>query len=175
MWHVSRASRGVRRLTRTLRPSSQTPCRTHRQCHASHITHTHTHTHTQITEPYLQIYRGILPPLFGQLDFTPLFGFLILQVRAVRVVRECVCVCLWLCCCCLQNTHTHTRTHTHSGRRGGMVPTAVAQRPVCALMCGVRPHHLPPPARTQRTRTRALGLAAQTSARCWSHHRTWWR
>jgi uncharacterized protein YggT (Ycf19 family) len=33
----------------------------------------------QITEPYLQIYRGILPPLFGQLDFTPLFGFLILQ------------------------------------------------------------------------------------------------
>jgi hypothetical protein len=34
----------------------------------------------QITEPYLQIYRGILPPLFGQLDFTPLFGFLILQV-----------------------------------------------------------------------------------------------
>ncbi|KAJ9511420.1 hypothetical protein QJQ45_029925 [Haematococcus lacustris] len=34
-----------------------------------------------ITEPYLQIYRGILPPLFGQLDFTPLFGFLILQVR----------------------------------------------------------------------------------------------
>lgn len=34
---------------------------------------------TQITEPYLQIYRGILPPLFGQLDFTPLFGFLILQ------------------------------------------------------------------------------------------------
>jgi hypothetical protein len=33
----------------------------------------------QITEPYLQIYRGILPPLFGQLDFTPLLGFLILQ------------------------------------------------------------------------------------------------
>lgn len=37
----------------------------------------------QITEPYLQIYRGILPPLFGQLDFTPLFGFLILQVRYI--------------------------------------------------------------------------------------------
>lgn len=36
----------------------------------------------QITEPYLQIYRGILPPLFGQLDFTPLVGFLILQVSA---------------------------------------------------------------------------------------------
>lgn len=32
-----------------------------------------------ITEPYLQIYRGLVPPLFGQLDFTPLFGFLILQ------------------------------------------------------------------------------------------------
>lgn len=32
-----------------------------------------------ITEPYLQIYRGILPPLFGSLDFTPLIGFLILQ------------------------------------------------------------------------------------------------
>ena len=41
--------------------------------------HPHTHTNRQITEPYLQIYRGILPPLFGQLDFTPLFGFLILQ------------------------------------------------------------------------------------------------
>lgn len=37
------------------------------------------HQHKQITEPYLSIYRGILPPLFGQLDFTPLFGFLILQ------------------------------------------------------------------------------------------------
>lgn len=37
-------------------------------------------TPPQITEPYLQIYRGILPPLFGQLDFTPLVGFLILQV-----------------------------------------------------------------------------------------------
>lgn len=32
-----------------------------------------------ITEPYLQIYRGIVPPLFGQLDFTPLVGFLVLQ------------------------------------------------------------------------------------------------
>jgi uncharacterized protein YggT (Ycf19 family) len=40
----------------------------------------------QITEPYLQIYRGILPPLFGQLDFTPLFGFLILQVAYWLVV-----------------------------------------------------------------------------------------
>lgn len=50
------------------------------------IAHAHSYSPSptlslQITEPYLQIYRGILPPLFGQLDFTPLFGFLILQVR----------------------------------------------------------------------------------------------
>jgi YggT family protein len=32
-----------------------------------------------ITEPYLQIYRGLLPPVFGGLDFTPLIGFMILQ------------------------------------------------------------------------------------------------
>lgn len=32
-----------------------------------------------ITEPYLSIYRGLIPALFGQLDFTPLLGFLILQ------------------------------------------------------------------------------------------------
>lgn len=41
----------------------------------------------QITEPYLQIYRGILPPLFGSLDFTPLFGFLILQVHRAGLLR----------------------------------------------------------------------------------------
>jgi uncharacterized protein YggT (Ycf19 family) len=68
----------------------------------------------QITEPYLQIYRGILPPLFGQLDFTPLFGFLILQVRrrgssavvgiAIPFMRAFqmivrACSALWGCSC----------------------------------------------------------------------------
>lgn len=57
----------------------------------------------QITEPYLQIYRGILPPLFGQLDFTPLFGFLILQVGRVHFLAclcsDCKGSCLAACSC----------------------------------------------------------------------------
>ena len=33
----------------------------------------------QVTDPYLTMFRGIVPPLLGSIDFTPLFGFLILQ------------------------------------------------------------------------------------------------
>jgi len=36
----------------------------------------------QITDPYLNLFRGIVPPLLGTIDFTPLFGFLILQFLA---------------------------------------------------------------------------------------------
>lgn len=33
----------------------------------------------QMTDPYLQLFRGIIPPLLGMIDFTPLLGFFILQ------------------------------------------------------------------------------------------------
>eukprot|EP00884_Botryococcus_braunii_P009697 jgi/Botrbrau1/18729/Bobra.0386s0052.1 len=33
----------------------------------------------QMTDPYLNLFRGLVPPLLGTIDFTPLLGFLILQ------------------------------------------------------------------------------------------------
>lgn len=33
----------------------------------------------QVTDPYLNLFRGLVPPLMGSIDFTPLFGFMILQ------------------------------------------------------------------------------------------------
>lgn len=33
----------------------------------------------QMTDPYLNLYRGLVPPLLGSIDFTPLLGFFILQ------------------------------------------------------------------------------------------------
>ena len=33
----------------------------------------------QLTDPYLSVFRGFVPPLFGAIDFTPLLGFFILQ------------------------------------------------------------------------------------------------
>mmetsp|Transcript_20258 Transcript_20258/g.64452 ORF Transcript_20258/g.64452 Transcript_20258/m.64452 type:complete len:243 (-) Transcript_20258:68-796(-) len=33
----------------------------------------------QVTDPYLNLFRGIIPPIMGQIDFTPILGFLILQ------------------------------------------------------------------------------------------------
>jgi uncharacterized protein YggT (Ycf19 family) len=38
--------------------------------------------HVQVTDPYLNLFRGLVPPLLGTMDFTPLFGFLILQFLA---------------------------------------------------------------------------------------------
>lgn len=36
----------------------------------------------QVTDPYLNLFRGIVPPLLGTIDFTPLLGFFILQFLA---------------------------------------------------------------------------------------------
>lgn len=33
----------------------------------------------QLTDPYLNLFRGLVPPLLGTIDFTPLLGFFILQ------------------------------------------------------------------------------------------------
>ena len=33
----------------------------------------------QMTDPYLQLFRGLIPPLLGMIDFTPLLGFFVLQ------------------------------------------------------------------------------------------------
>merc|ERR1719265_1657733 len=34
----------------------------------------------QVTDPYLNIFRGLIPPLMGQIDLTPLIGFNVLQM-----------------------------------------------------------------------------------------------
>lgn len=36
----------------------------------------------QVTDPYLNLFRNLIPPMFGQIDFTPIFGFLVLQFLA---------------------------------------------------------------------------------------------
>ena len=36
-------------------------------------------TAMQMTDPYLNLFRGLVPPLLGTIDFTPLLGFFILQ------------------------------------------------------------------------------------------------
>lgn len=35
----------------------------------------------QVTDPYLKLFSGLVPPLLGTIDLTPLVGFFILQVR----------------------------------------------------------------------------------------------
>ena len=35
-----------------------------------------------MTDPYLKLYNGLVPPLLGSIDLTPLFGFFILQFLA---------------------------------------------------------------------------------------------
>merc|ERR1711881_224719 len=34
----------------------------------------------QVTDPYLNVFRGLVPPLMGQIDLTPLIGFYLLQM-----------------------------------------------------------------------------------------------
>merc|ERR1712224_459886 len=34
----------------------------------------------QVTDPYLNLFRGLVPPLMGQIDLTPLIGFHLLQM-----------------------------------------------------------------------------------------------
>ncbi len=36
----------------------------------------------QVTDPYLKLFSGLVPPLLGSIDLTPLFGFFILQFLA---------------------------------------------------------------------------------------------
>jgi len=36
----------------------------------------------QLTDPYLNLFRGLVPPLLGQVDLTPLLGFWLLQYLA---------------------------------------------------------------------------------------------
>ena len=33
----------------------------------------------QVTDPYLNVFTGLVPPLMGALDLTPLLGFFVLQ------------------------------------------------------------------------------------------------
>mmetsp|Transcript_11952 Transcript_11952/g.22816 ORF Transcript_11952/g.22816 Transcript_11952/m.22816 type:complete len:211 (+) Transcript_11952:60-692(+) len=36
----------------------------------------------QVTDPYLNLFRNLIPPIMGQIDMTPIFGFLVLQFAA---------------------------------------------------------------------------------------------
>lgn len=33
----------------------------------------------QVTDPYLNLFQGLVPPLLGAIDLTPLVGFMLLQ------------------------------------------------------------------------------------------------
>jgi uncharacterized protein YggT (Ycf19 family) len=35
-----------------------------------------------VTDPYLNLFRNLIPPIMGQIDMTPLLGFLVLQFLA---------------------------------------------------------------------------------------------
>lgn len=35
----------------------------------------------QVTDPYLRVFTGLIPPLMGTIDITPMVGFMLLQVR----------------------------------------------------------------------------------------------
>ena len=41
-----------------------------------------------MTDPYLNLFRNLIPPLMGQIDFTPIFGFMVLQFLA-QVLGAC--------------------------------------------------------------------------------------
>eukprot|EP00899_Mesostigma_viride_P002081 jgi/Mesvir1/11874/Mv00220-RA.1 len=43
----------------------------------------------QITDPYLNVFRNMIPPVGGQIDFTPIIGFLVLQFL-VQVLEDTV-------------------------------------------------------------------------------------
>mmetsp|Transcript_20082 Transcript_20082/g.27804 ORF Transcript_20082/g.27804 Transcript_20082/m.27804 type:complete len:220 (+) Transcript_20082:124-783(+) len=36
----------------------------------------------QVTDPYLNLFRNLIPPVMGQIDLTPIFGFIVLQFLA---------------------------------------------------------------------------------------------
>ena len=36
----------------------------------------------QVTDPYLNLFQGLVPPLLGAIDLTPLVGFMLLQTLA---------------------------------------------------------------------------------------------
>jgi uncharacterized protein YggT (Ycf19 family) len=36
----------------------------------------------QVTDPYLNLFRNLIPPIMGQIDFTPILGFMVLQFLA---------------------------------------------------------------------------------------------
>eukprot|EP00898_Chlorokybus_atmophyticus_P005342 jgi/Chlat1/5809/Chrsp4S06171 len=43
----------------------------------------------QVTDPYLNVFRNMIPPVAGQIDFTPIIGFLVLQFL-VQVLEDTV-------------------------------------------------------------------------------------
>ena len=50
----------------------------------------------QITDPYLNLFRNLIPPIMGQIDFTPILGFMVLQFLAkvllLRSLRRTVLI-----------------------------------------------------------------------------------
>lgn len=59
--------------------------------HASHTPHLlpPSLVRCQVTDPYLNLFRNLIPPLMGQIDFTPIFGFMVLQFLVQVLGAEC--------------------------------------------------------------------------------------
>lgn len=54
-----------------------------------------------ICDPYLNLFRGIIPPLGGTIDLSPILAFVVLDVRVPVDVCDCYLVMmpLWSCLC----------------------------------------------------------------------------
>jgi hypothetical protein len=57
-------------------PNPRTPTS---HTHNTHPQHTPSHAST-LCDPYLNLFRGIIPPLGGTLDFSPILAFVVLSV-----------------------------------------------------------------------------------------------
>jgi len=43
----------------------------------------------QVTDPYLNLFRNLIPPLMGTIDFTPIFGFMVREAsRGLAASRD---------------------------------------------------------------------------------------
>lgn len=94
--------------------AAQLPRRTHGQTTQQNL---HGHIHkaagllllwlpccpcSTLCDPYLNLFRGIIPPLGGTLDFSPILAFVLLSVSNTAAVTRCLLLpihCLLFYCC----------------------------------------------------------------------------
>lgn len=90
-----------------------------------------------LCDPYLNLFRGIIPPLGGTLDFSPILAFVLLSVSATHtLLRQSG---FWNSKQNLELTHQTHQTHQTSPSWGGgfswgvcqAAPGCTKQQPSC--------------------------------------------